>query len=51
MTGPLRHRGPANMAEKKKRKKNDMYEFPRVYDCTREQNASPYFPLIVRQCK
>ena len=29
---------------KKKRKKNEMYEFPLVYDCTQEQNGSPYFP-------
>ena len=48
MTGPLRHRGPANMAEKKT-KKNDMYDFL-LYDFFHEQNGSPYSPLIVRQC-
>ena len=27
-----------------------MYEFP-VHDCAQEQNGSPYFSSIVRQCK
>ena len=40
--------GPANIAEKtKKMEKND---FP-VPDCTQEQNCSPQFSSMVRQCK
>ena len=41
-----RSRGPVNMAEKKN-EKNGLYNF-RVYECTREQNGSPYFCSIVR---
>ena len=37
-----------NRAEKKE--KIDMYDFP-VPDCTQEQNCSPQFSSIVRQCK
>ena len=44
-----RSRGPVNMAEKKN-EKNGLYNF-RVYECTREQNGSPYFCSIVQQCK
>ena len=44
-----RSRGPVNMAEKKN-EKNGLYNFG-VYECTREQNGSPYFCSIVRQCK
>ena len=50
---PATNRAPANMTEKKKRKKEllvDTYDLP-VHDCTREQNSSPYFSSIVRQCK
>ena len=35
------------MAERKN-ETIDMYDFP-VYDCTQEQNGSPYFPSVVRQ--
>ena len=44
-----RSRGPVNMAEKKN-EKNGLYDF-RVNECTPEQNGSPYFSSIVRQCK
>ena len=37
-----RSRGPVNMAEKKN-EKNGLYNF-RVYECTREQNGSPFVP-------
>ena len=29
--------------------KIDMYDFP-LHDCTQEQNGSPHFSYIVRQC-
>ena len=43
---------PANMAAKKKKKtkKIDICDFP-VYDCTQEQNSSPYFSCIIWKCK
>ena len=44
----LNKRSRSNIAEK--HEKIDMYEFP-VHDCTQEQNGSPYFSSIVRQCK
>ena len=31
-------------------KKADMYDFP-VHDYTLEQNGSPYFSSVIRQCK
>ena len=34
-------RSPASMAEKKKTKILDMYDFP-VQDCTQELNSTPY---------
>ena len=42
------NRGPANMAEKYE--KINTYDFL-VYDCTQEQNGSPYFSSILRQYK
>ena len=35
---------------KKKNEQVNMNSFP-VHDCTQEQNSSPYFSSIVRQCK
>ena len=43
------NRGPANKAEKTK--KINMYDFVPVHDCTQEQNVSPCFSSIVRQCE
>ena len=36
---------------KTKNEKNDMYTVFPVHDCTQEQNGSPYFFSIFRQCK
>ena len=35
---------------KTKKKKNDIYPFP-AHHCTEEQNGSPYFSSIIRECK
>ena len=39
---PATNRAPANMTEKEKEERIDIYDLP-VHDCTREQNSSPYF--------
>ena len=44
------NRGPTNMAEKNKTKKN-WHVLLSWHDCTEEQNGSPYFSSIVRECK
>ena len=38
------------MTEKEKEERIDIYDLP-VHDCALEQNSSPYFSSIVRQCK
>ena len=43
------NRGPANKVEKTR--KINMYDFVPVHDCTQEQNSSPCFSSIVRQCE